>query len=451
MKPKQRVRGAVALIVALAASSAVWAALGASAAAGGPPAALPAQVALDWNTYAVNAVRSATTTNGVPSGSPPRTLYQVEGLIYLSYVQAAVYDAVTKIEHRYMPYSSFSVGAGDASAEAAVVAAAYDTLKYYLGDPSGTLTAEYNASVAALPNDVETQRGLAVGAASAANIEALRAGDGRDAPTGPYGTPGPIVPGVWQVVPPATTAQTPWVAFMKPFMLTNSSQFRVPPPPALTSAQYATDLNETEAYGSATSTVRTPDETATAWFWNANAINQYNQLYRDVITQHGFDLVDAVRLLAMGNMTVADSGIACFDSKYAYLRWRPYTAIRNANTDSNPATTADPTWTPLLSTPNHPEYPAAHGCLTSAATDVVAEALGTNEIDVTIWGSNAGSSALGTTRHFDTVQQVQSQVVDARVWGGLHLRSSVLAGEALGNGVAGWILDRYFRPLRDDD
>jgi hypothetical protein len=149
-------------------------------------------------------------------------------------------------------------------------------------------------------------------------------------------------------------------------------------------------------------------------------------------------------------MTVADTGIACFDSKYDYLRWRPYTAIRNAGIDGNPSTTADPAWTPLLATPNHPEYPAAHGCLTSAMSDVLAQALGTTDVNVTIWGSNAGTSTLNVQRTFQTVHDIQSQVIDARVWGGLHWRSSVVGGETLGNEVAGWILSRYFRPTRDD-
>ncbi len=436
-----------ALVAVFAVIAAVWATLGTSTAAGKQKLALSPQVALDWNSYAVAAVRSATTMNGVPAGSPPRTLYQVEGLIYMGYVQAAVYDAVVKIEHRYRPYVGFISPAGNASPEAAVIAAAYRTLTYYLGDPSGTLATEYANSLAALPNNAATQRGLAVGQAAAAEVEAVRFADGRNAPTAVYGAPGPVVPGAWQVVPPFTTAQTPWVAFMQPFMLTHSAQFRVPAAPSLGSAQYATDFNETKAYGSATSTIRTPDQTATADFWNANAINQENQLYRDVATQHGMDLVDTARLLAMGDMTVSDAGIACFDSKYHYLRWRPYTAIRNADVDGNAATTADPAWTPLLATPNHPEYPAAHGCVTSAVTDVIAKALGTNQIDITLWGATNGGSTLTTTRHFDTVAQVQSQVIDARVWAGLHWRSSVVAGEKLGNDVANWILFRFFQPL----
>ena len=151
--------------------------------------------------------------------------------------------------------------------------------------------------------------------------------------------------------------------------------------------------------------------------------------------------------MAMGSLTTADAGIACFDSKYNTLAWRPYSAIRNADLDGNPATTADPAWTPLLSTPNHPEYPAAHGCVTSALADVLANALGTQTIDATVWGATGGATTLTTTEHFDTAQQLKDEIVDARVWAGLHWRSSVIAGENLGDSVAGWALSHYFGSL----
>ena len=445
-KPAARVFSLVPVVAVLAlAASASASADRSSVAASAAP--LSAQVALDWNANAVAAVRAATTTDGVPFGAPPRSLFQIEGLIYMSYVQAAVYDAVTKIEHRYVPYHRFPAAVGNASATAAVVAAAYETLKFYLGDPGGALAAKYAASIAALPANAETARGIAVGQAAAADIEALRANDGRNAATAVYGAVGPVVAGVWQVVPPSTFAQTPWVAFMQPFLAESVSQFRVPAPPALTSAQYATDFNETRLYGSASSAVRTPAQTAIAWFWNANTINQQNQLYRDVSVQHTMDLVDTVRLLAMGDMTAADAGIACFDSKYHWLHWRPYTAIRNAGLDGNAATTADPAWTPLIATPNHPEYPSAHGCVSSAVSDVIAHALSTNAINVTLMGALAGGTTLATSQHFATVQDMQNQIVDARTWAGLHWRNSSVAGEHLGNALAGWALDRYFLPL----
>jgi hypothetical protein len=446
-------RLAVLLAIVICAATAATASATVSTQAGSAP--VSSQMALDWNSYAVDAVRAAQTLDGVPAGGAPRALYQPEGLIYMAYVEAAVYDAVTKIEHRYRPYHHFEAAAGDASPEAAVASAAYATLVYYLGDPSGALATHYAASVGALPADKRTARGIAVGQAAAADIEQLRAGDGLDAPTAVFGAPFIYTAtnaGQWQVVPPfvAVGAQTPWVAFMRPFTLENASQFQAPPRPALGSAQYAADFNETKDYGSATSILRTPEETAIARFWNANVSSQQNQLYRDVAVQYSMDLVDTVHLMAMGSLTTADAGIACFDSKYNALAWRPYSAIRNADLDGNAATTADPTWSPLLSTPNHPEYPAAHGCVTSALADVLANALGTQTINATIWGATGGATTLTTTRHFDTVQQLDDEIVNARVWAGLHWRSSVIAGENLGDSVARWALNHYFGSVTDD-
>jgi hypothetical protein len=421
-----------------------------SASANPPGSGTAATVALQWNTNAVNAVRAVKVVD--PQGTAPRALYQTEGLLYMSYVQAAVYDAATKIGHRYLPYHQFVAQAGNASIEAAVIAAAYNTLVFYLGDPSGTLASEYAASIAALPNYQNTARGIAVGQAAAADIEALRANDGRDAPTPVFGA-GPLQPGLWVWAPPPSLqiAQTPWLATMQPFMLQSTSRFRAPPPPALTSALYAADLNETEAYGSLTSTVRTSDETAVAYFWNANAINQLNQTLQNIAIQHGMDLLDTARLLASGNMVSTDAGMACFDSKYTYQLWRPVTAIRNANIDGNPATTADPTWTPLVTTPNHPEYPSQHGCVTSALAQVLANAVGTTNIDATIPGAQGGASTLTTTQTFATVQDLLTQLVNARVWIGFHYRNSVQTGETLGSNVANWELQRNFLPTDDDN
>ena len=168
---------------------------------------------------------------------------------------------------------------------------------------------------------------------------------------------------------------------------------------------------------------------------------------QSMVAQHGMDLVDAGHLLAMGNIVSTDAGIACYDSKFFYQFWRPITAIRNADKDGNPATTADPAWQALLGVPGHPEYPSQHGCFTAGFTDALAVALHTKHIDVTMPGGQNGSSVLTTSQHFDTVDDVQDQVVDARVWLGFHFRNSVEQGERLGNDVAAWELKRFFRPV----
>jgi hypothetical protein len=403
-------------------------------------ATISAQAALDWNTIAVNTVRAA---------APPK--FQIEGLIYLSYVQAAVYDAVTTIEGRYVPYHDLGISAPDASPRAAVAAAAYTTLAYYFTEQAQALTAVYTdymgTTLAAIPL-ARKWAGAAIGSAAAADLIAMRFGDGRNAPVPTSYGVAPQPPGTWVFAPPPSTqsAQTPWVATMRPFLLDSPSQFRAAPPPALTSTEYAHAVNETMTMGSASSTVRTPDQTAIAQFWNANVINQYNQLYRDTATKHALDLVDTVRLLALGNMVAADAGIACMDSKYHYLLWRPVTAVRAADLDGNPATAPDPTWTPLLTTPNHPEYPAAHGCLTSAVAGVLQAALKTPAIDADVAGATGGATTLTTARHFATVDDLLREIVEARIDAGLHYRFSVHAGEQLGQQVVAWATKHSFQP-----
>ena len=234
---------------------------------------------------------------------------------------------------------------------------------------------------------------------------------------------------------------------MKPFMLNSPSQFRVEPPPELSSSKWAKEFNEIKAYGAANSPVRSPEQTAIAKFWNANSVNQSNQAFQDVAITHGMDLVDAARLLAMGNLVDSDASIACWDSKYHYLFWRPIMAIRNAQIDGNPTTTPDPNWTPLLTTPNHPEYPAAHTCITGAEAEMYSVVLGTNHIDVTIRGSADGTPTNWAATHtFKTVNDLQREVVNARVWAGLHYRGSALEGLELARNVARWTLRRYFLP-----
>jgi hypothetical protein len=412
---------------------AVTASLSVASAKTPKPVTVPPDAVLIWNTNTVNAVRASTPTK-----------FQTDGMVYMSYVQAAVYDAVTKISGRYEPYHDFTVAvAPDASVQAAVAAAARTTLDYYLPDRQPVVDDQYTAYIASLSGNVAG--GVAVGEAAAQDIIAFRTGDGLKAATPSYGGIGPILPGQWQLQP-NQSVQTPWLATMRPFLLEQASQFRVGPPPSLTSHRYARDLNETEAYGALNSTVRTPEQTAIAYFWVGNNINQYNQTMQGLVAQHGMDLVDAAHLLAMGEIVATDAGIACYDSKFFYQFWRPITAIRNADKDGNPDTTADPAWQALLGVPGHPEYPSQHGCFTAGFSDALATALHTKHLDVTMPGGEGGSPVLTTTQHFNDVDDIQDQVVDARVWLGFHFRNSVEQGEKLGNDVARWELKRYFKP-----
>jgi hypothetical protein len=401
---------------------------------------VPATAVLDWNTTAVATVRAAT----------PAT-FPIESDVYMSYVQAAVYDAVVKIAGRYAPYHDFAspVSPRGASLPAAVAAAAYTALAYYFPTQQAALELTYTAYLAGLATDGQAA-GVAIGQAAASDIIAERTGDGRDAVIStPYGA-GPLTAGVWVFAPPPSlqSAQTPWLAFMRPFLLETPWQFRVGPPPSLTGRRYARDLNEVQAYGSATSVLRTADQTAVAQFLNAFATNQTNAMITGVVWAHALDAVDAARAFAIANMVDTDAGIACWDSKYHYLFWRPVTAIQHADLDGNSATIADATWTPLLTTPNHPEYPAAHGCVTGAESDELTAILHTRQIEVDYQGSVGGAATLTpATRHYATARDLRREIVNARVWAGLHYRSSGMAGVRLGRAVAHYALVHYFQPV----
>ena len=266
---------ALALVLALASLASASLASHRSAVA-----TLSPQTVLDWNTHAWTDVSQAMHPREV---TPPatRNLFQTEDLLYMSYTQAAVYDAVVAIEGRYQPYGFSLFAPAGASPDAAVAQAAHDVLSYYL---AGWLTPAQVAqldtwlsdSLAAIPDGQSRTDGISVGRAAAHGIIAIRTNDGRDGPEGTFGT-GPITPGAWVLTPgPFTFAQTPWIGSMDPFMLKSTSQFRPGPPPALDSSKYARDLNEVKAYGSLNSTVRTDDQKKTAYFWNANVVNQFN-------------------------------------------------------------------------------------------------------------------------------------------------------------------------------
>jgi len=304
----------------------------------------PADSVLAWNVISVNATLTAGT-------------FQIEGLIHNSYVQAAVYDAVVAIEGGYQPYVGNLRGPRSASVPAAVATAAHTVLVTRYPAQQAALDSTYQSYLAGLPAGPARTHGVSVGQQAAADVLAARAGDGLNADvTYTFGSG----PGAWilptdNTAPAFQTPQTPWVAQMRPFLIQTASQFRPGPPPALSSALYARDLNETQAFGSRTSTVRSAAQTQTALFWTTNAIAADNATIRGVAVGHGWDAVRTAPALAMNDMVESDSEIACMDAKYHYSLWRPYTAIRAADTDGNPATTADPAWLPLVPTPNHPE------------------------------------------------------------------------------------------------
>jgi hypothetical protein len=231
---------------------------------------------------------------------------------------------------------------------------------------------------------------------------------------------------------------------MTPFSLDSPDQFRPPPPPALDSNTWARDYNEVKELGSATSTTRTDEQTLAARFWAEAPVQQDRGSLRRLIGDRRLGIADAARLMAMASVADADAFIACFDAKYEYAFWRPITAVRAGDTDGNENTVGDPSWAPLLPvTPNHPEYPSAHGCITSAGGAAIAQFLGTDRIDYTV----PSLTGLGD-RTFKTVRDLEKEVGDARIWGGIHYRSAVDAGITIGRKVAHQLLAEHFQPTK---
>ncbi len=409
----------------------------------------PGNTVAQWNKIAEDTV--------VGSGA-----FQPEGFIYMAYVSAAVYDAVVAIDGGFEPYGPAITAPAGASVEAAVVEVAYRTLVNYFPSQAGNLGALYAEALGSIPDGTAKSDGQAVGLAAAANIISLRGGDGRMTPIGvtssfPTLQPGPSV---WRLTPPFAAPQTPWVANVRPFVLESLGQFLPDPPPPLQSDEWVDAFKQIKAYGAATSSVRTDEQTRVARFYSANVVRQYNRVGRDVAGASP-SLLETARLAAMINLVGADALMSTLHAKYHYLFWRPVTAIDPSAVsadgfgpvpgydDGIAATVEQAGWRPLLTTPNHPEYPAAHGAITSAMAEVFSTFLGTNQIDLDIHGFDPTGPAgnLNAVRHFDMPTDLREEIIGARLWAGLHYHFSSVAGVVLGRNVAKYDLRHAFQPI----
>jgi len=414
----------------------------------------PGNTVAQWNKIAEDTV--------VGSGA-----FQSEGFIYMAYVSAAAYDAVIAIEGGFEPYGPPITAPPGASVDCAVVEAAYRTLRYYFSS-FPVLVANLDAYYAeALSNfggcTADSGAGTLVGQTAATDIITLRTGDGRMTPIGvtssfPTLPPGP---GVWRLTPPFALPQVPWVGNVRRVILESVDQFLPDPPPSLQSSEWVEAFNQIKAYGEATSSMRSDQQTRIAKFWSANVVRQFNRVGRD-IAGAGPDLLETARLTAMVNLVGADALGSALYAKYHYLFWRPVTAIDPTAViadgfgpvpgydDANPATVEQTGWRPLLITPNHPEYPAAHGVITSAMAEVFSTVLGTNQIDLDIHGFDpAGPPGnLNAVRHFDTTNDLRHEIINARLWAGLHYHFSGVAGVVLGRQVANFDLRHAFGPVQ---
>ncbi|MEU8609456.1 vanadium-dependent haloperoxidase [Actinoplanes sp. NPDC048791] len=387
-------------------------------------------VIAEWNAIAVTTLAGDTTKASI------------ESTLYLGFVHAAVYNAVVGIEGRYAPYRFRTRAPRGASAQAAAVAAAHKILSTYTPYARIALDTSYATSLSLIPDGGAKTRGVAYGESAADALIAQRAHDGRNAAVQFTVPPGP---GVWRPTPPATLPfSAPWLGSVTPLLTRSPAQFGEPgPPPALTSARYTRDFDEVKAMGSAASTTREGDQTATAQFFAGNAIVQFNAALRNQAATRNLDIVQSARMFAAVDMTVADAIISIWHSKYLYGFWRPVTAITLAGTDGNAATTADPAWTPLLATPPYPDYVSGYSGFTGAFTRALQQTLGTRDLQLTL----TSTAVPGATRSYRSAKTLNTDVVNARVWLGLHFRFADTAGLRMGQEVADWSLSRYFRPV----
>ena len=395
-----------------------------------PPAASDPQVVSDWNQVAFDTII-------VDAGKA-----NAEAFMWFAFEQAAVYNAVVGITRSYELYEWNTRGPRAASPQAAAAVAAHDVLLEYFPASQTRLDTALAASLAEVPDGDPKEQGIRYGGSAADRLIQLRADDGRFAPVT---FDDPPAPGVWRPTPPAFAPFfDPWMAQMRPLALKSPSQFRPGPPPALTSATYTADFNEVKSVGSATSTVRTPEQTATARFIAPSTFPLVSSSLQDLAARHQLDISDSARLFSAVSMSAADGAITSWDAKLEFGLWRPVTAIQLADTDGNPDTLADPTWLPLLATPPYPDYTSGlttfMGAVTHALTRVLD--LGGDRIDVNI-------TVAGVTRHYEFASQLNQDAIDARVWSGIHFRTADVVGNQVGAQVGDWALDNYFQPRGD--
>ena len=378
----------------------------------------------DWNVNAAGAL--------VGQSAPVTT-------IQLAIVHGAVYDAVNSIDDRHEPYLVKVRARRWWSQDAAAATAAYRVLSGLGGVPVAQqplLATEYQTSLDAIPPGRARDGGVAVGEIAAAAMLAARAGDGRF-PATPYRFPAPATladpwpVGQWRPVGSATANDpSAWVKDVTPFLITDPGRFGSGGPNALTSRRYAREFDEVKRVGALTSESRSIDQTDAARFW-AEGPAIWTRATRQLAGARGLSVADSARLFARLYLTGSDAAISCWQDKARWLFWRPVTAIHEADRDGNPATAADPGWVPLINTPPYPDQPSGLACISSAMAGALGGFFGTDRIAFSERSRNSN-----TTRGFAGFSDAVQEIVDARVWSGIHFRTADEDGARIGTQVA---------------
>lgn len=385
----------------------------------------------DWNAIASQVISAG----GRPGPST---------LVDFAVVHAAVYDAVQAIDRRYKPYH---VVIPDASGSpvAAAAKAARDVLVNRFPSQTGFIEGTYNAYLA--NNGLEpTDPGVAVGAAAAAGIIALRANDGAFPAVPPPPFTGGDEIGMWRPTPSYNPGPppgfspmaAPWLAGVKPFAVKSSSQFRAKKAPELTSSEYAADYNEVKALGALSDSTRTQEQTEIAYFWSDNTPIQWHRALRGVAAANVHNIGDSARLFALASFSAADAIITCWETKIHYAYWRPMTAIQEGDNDGNPATEGDPDWKPLINNPNYPDYTSGANNVTAAMTRTMELFFGTDEITFSVTSNVAALPVDKRTRTFARFSDAAAEVVEARIYLGIHYRFADTVARDQGRRVARW-------------
>ncbi|MEG5080071.1 phosphatase PAP2 family protein [Microcoleus sp. AT8-B4] len=383
---------------------------------------------IEWNGVMLNAVRTA-------NSAPPLASRN------MAMVHAAIYDAVNSIGKKYSPYQVNIDAPAGTSAEAATAAAAHRVLVSVYPAQAATFNEVYASSLAKITDGKAKEDGIALGQQVADQIISLRNTDGI-AKVVEYNPSSNL--GSWVPTPPALAAPlAPQWGEVTPFAMTSGSQFRPPGPPALEGAKYAEEVNYVQEIGKSDSLTRTPDQTVIAKFWANGAgtftpPGHWNQIAEETATLTGQSLEDSARLFALLNIALADAAISCWDAKYQYNLWRPLTAIRQADTDNNPNTTADPLWTPLLTTPPFPEYTSGHSTFSGAADPVMSAVFGSD------YGfADRGDPSVNTLRTYENFSEAADESGISRIYGGIHFMSANVNGLSAGRNLGNYVLQNF--------